>query len=407
MNLKMFFMKNRFFFFVAALFLCSACASRNQGFVVRGSFPGLQDSMVVMLRCMENESCSVVTQGVVRDGAFELRGVVQTPMYCELLFSNQDIVSRPEDVKVGNIFLFLDNSELTLKVPHLDSMSFTSLFMAETAEVKDYLKGSPLQQEFYEYRKALLPLNLVAQKASDSLTMMSLRENCYTPEEYNRLFDEQYPQKQAAEAAIDAAKREFVRAHPRSLLTLYIAETLLKTPFTRAPEEVEELTRVVGQIEDTVRRPYILKIADITRTLCKGAVYKDVELINTTGEKVKLSQFVHPDRYTLVDFWASWCGPCRWAIPKVEQLYKRYGDDRLAVVSVSLDKKREDWEKALKQENMPWTQLGVDGNDMLVTVSRAYHITRIPRLLLIAPDGRVVFSGHDVNALRLTVEKLL
>ena len=383
MNLKMFFMKNRFFFFVAALFLCSACASRNQGFVVRGSFPGLQDSMVVMLRCMENESCSVVTQGVVRDGAFELRGVV------------------------GNIFLFLDNSELTLKVPHLDSMSFTSLFMAETAEVKDYLKGSPLQQEFYEYRKALLPLNLVAQKASDSLTMMSLRENCYTPEEYNRLFDEQYPQKQAAEAAIDAAKMEFVRAHPRSLLTLYIAETLLKTPFTRAPEEVEELTRVVGQIEDTVRRPYILKIADITRTLCKGAVYKDVELINTTGEKVKLSQFVHPDRYTLVDFWASWCGPCRWAIPKVERLYKRYGDDRLAVVSVSLDKKREDWEKALKQENMPWTQLGVDGNDMLVTVSRAYHITRIPRLLLIAPDGRVVFSGHDVNALRLTVEKLL
>ena len=181
----------------------------------------------------------------------------------------------------------------------------------------------------------------------------------------------------------------------------------MKTPFTRAPEEVEELTRVVGQIEDTVRRPYILKIADITRTLCKGAVYKDVELINTTGEKVKLSQFVHPDRYTLVDFWASWCGPCRWAIPKVEQLYKRYGDDRLAVVSVSLDKKREDWEKALKQENMPWTQLGVDGNDMLVTVSRAYHITRIPRLLLIAPDGRVVFSGHDVNALRLTVEKLL
>ena len=404
MNLKMFFMKNRFFFFVAALFLCSACASRNQGFVVRGSFPGLQDSMVVMLRCMENESCSVVTQGVVRDGAFELRGVERTPMYCELLFSNQDIVSRPEDVKVGNIFLFLDNSELTLKVPHLDSMSFTSLFMAETAEVKDYLKGSPLQQEFYEYRKALLPLNLVAQKASDSLTMMSLRENCYTPEEYNRLFDEQYPQKQAAEAAIDAAKMEFVRAHPRSLLTLYIAETLLKTPFTRAPEEVEELTRVVGQIEDTVRRPYILKIADITRTLCKGAVYKDVELINTTGEKVKLSQFVHPD---LVDFWASWCGPCRWAIPKVEQLYKRYGDDRLAVVSVSLDKKREDWEKALKQENMPWTQLGVDGNDMLVTVSRAYHITRIPRLLLIAPDGRVVFSGHDVNALRLTVEKLL
>ena len=123
------------------------------------------------------------------------------------------------------------------------------------------------------------------------------------------------------------------------------------------------------------------------------------------GKPMRLSEL--RGRHVLLYFWASWCGPCRWAIPKVEQLYKRYGADRLAVVSVSLDKKREDWEKALKQENMPWTQLGVDGNDMLVTVSRAYHITRIPRLLLIAPVGRVVFSGHDVNALRLTVEKLL
>ena len=165
--------------------------------------------------------------------------------------------------------------------------------------------------------------------------------------------------------------------------------------------QLSEVVRNTPNMQETIQRFNALE------QTAEGKPFVDFTIETKDGNKVSLSDYVGKGKYTLVDFWASWCGPCRWAIPKVEQLYKRYGDDRLAVVSVSLDKKREDWEKALKQENMPWTQLGVDGNDMLVTVSRAYHITRIPRLLLIAPDGRVVFSGHDVNALRLTVEKLL
>ena len=164
---------------------------------------------------------------------------------------------------------------------------------------------------------------------------------------------------------------EFIRRHPQSPLSLFIAGGLLNNTFARSQEEVEELGRIAAGIDDTVRRPVVLKMVEKARSLYKGAPYKEIELTDAEGRTVKLSQYLQPDRYTLVDFWASWCGPCRWAIPKVEQLYKRY--DR----------------------------------EQMTAAQQAYHISGIPRLMLIAPDGAIVFSGNNADALRLAVEKYL
>ena len=400
---------NKFFFFALALLLCSACGSHTGGDVIRGSFPGLKDGMIVTLCNVENEDYETLATDTVRCGKFELRGVVSTPRYCGLFIDYGACNDSAEEMMFSrvNTFLFLDNSELTLQSAHLDSMRFIPAFRPKSAELKTRVEGGPLQREFYEYHDALLPLRLAVERMADSLGNLGLYEDQYTPEEFNRQYDRLYPRKQAAEAAVEAADWEFVRRHPQSLLSLYIAEGLLKTTFVRTPAEVEELAAIVGQIEDTVRRPYLLKIADVTKTLCKGIRYKDVELTTVAGDTVKLSQYVHPDRYTLVDFWASWCGACRWAIPKVEQLYRRYDRERLTLLSVSLDQKREAWEKAMKEEAMPWAQAWAGSSKQLYEIQRAYNITGIPRLLLIAPDGTIAFSGNSADALRFTMEKLL
>lgn len=397
---------NKFFFFAVALLICSACGSRPEGFVIRGSFPGLQEGMGVTLRSMEGGEDSLAA-AIVAGGKFELRGKVASPQYCMLSIDNRQSAASPEKIKAVNTYLFLDNSELTMKAEHLDSMRFIPVFISETALLRERVEGGDLQREFYEYRDALSSLLKEAGEIDGELGMLNLYEDTKTPEEFNREFDRLYARKQTLGAAADAAKLDFIRRHASSPLSLYIAQGLLNTNYVRTLEEIEELTRISAAIEDTVRRPHVLKMAETAKTLYQEAPYQDVELTDAKGKTVKLSQYVRDDRYTLVDFWASWCGPCRWAIPKVEELYKRYDRNHLTVISISCDQKKADWEKAVKEEKMPWLQLWAGSREQLGTVQRTYNITGIPRLMLIAPDGKVVFSGHDANALRVTVEKYL
>lgn len=398
---------NKFFFFAAALLLCSACVSRSDGFVVRGSFPGLRDGMGISLRSMEGEEIMAVD--TVEGGKFELRGKVASPKYCNLLIytgGNTDPLGMGGMV---NAYVFIDNSDLTMNVAHLDSMEFIHPFMAEFAVPKARVEGGPLQQEYYEYRDALLPLQLTLSSANNEMAMLNLESEKAgdTPEVFARKFDELYPRKQAAEEAVDAAKMEFIRRHPHSSLSLFVAGGLLTNTFARTREEVEELTRIASGIDDTVRRPFVMNLLEKASTLHKGSAYKDIELTDAEGRTVKLSQYLQPGHYTLVDFWASWCGPCRWAIPKVERIYKHYDRARLTVLSVSFDQKQEDWKKAMKEEGMPWTQLWAGNREQMTAAQQAYNIVGIPRLMLIAPDGALVFSGNDADALRLTVEKYL
>lgn len=396
---------NKNFFFAAALLLCSACASRSEGFVVRGSFPGLRDGMGVSLRSMEGEE--IIAVDTVKGGKFELRGKVTSPKYCNLLIYNS---SEPSGMgKMVNTYMYLDNSDLTMKVAHLDSMEFVHPFLAEFSVPKARVEGGPLQQEYYEYRDALLSLQLTLSSVNNEMAMLNLESEKAgdTPEVYDRKFDELYPRQQAAEEAVDAAKMEFIRQHPHSSLSLFVAGGLLNNTFARTSEEVEELTRIVSEIDDTVRRPFVLNMLEKARSFYKGIAYKDIQLTDAEGQTVKLSQYMQPDHYTLVDFWASWCGPCRWAIPKVERIYKRYDGSRLTVLSVSIDQKLADWKKAVEEEAMPWTQLWAGNREQITAAQQAYNISGIPRLMFIAPDGTIVYSGNNADALRMTVEKYL
>ena len=116
--------------------------------------------------------------------------------------------------------------------------------------------------------------------------------------------------------------------------------------------------------------------------------YTDFHAVLPNGEAAALSDYVGKSDFLLVDFWASWCGPCRRSMPGIKQLLAEHAD-RLAVVGVSVDESEEAWLKAVEDLELTWPQLR-DNND---EGNRAYGITSIPHTVLISRDGTIV--AHD------------
>lgn len=113
---------------------------------------------------------------------------------------------------------------------------------------------------------------------------------------------------------------------------------------------------------------------------------------NPEGKTVQLSDFIGKSKYTLVDFWASWCGPCRREMPNLVSAYKEYKDKGLQIVGVSLDRDETSWKDALKTLNMTWPQMS-DLKFWNSEGAQLYAVRSIPYTVLIAQDGTIVAKG--------------
>ena len=178
------------------------------------------------------------------------------------------------------------------------------------------------------------------------------------------------------------------------------SNTLLPVPFLGYMVSLmkEDVAKLLNQDVPAAKHAYGKKIkqildkearAEALKNGILGKPFTDLEEADVDGKMHKLSEYVGKGRWVLIDFWASWCGPCRGEMPNVVENYKKYHDKGFDIVGLSFDNKKEAWVKAIGDLQMPWIHLS-DLKGWQSVASDVYGIRSIPASLLVNPEGVIV-----------------
>ncbi|WP_299664641.1 TlpA disulfide reductase family protein [uncultured Polaribacter sp.] len=178
---------------------------------------------------------------------------------------------------------------------------------------------------------------------------------------------------------------------------------LTYVPFNLKYFEMNELKTLIDNysaFEDNPSYKSLKRFYEGAKRTAIGAQAPEFSLPNIRGKKISLSD--KKGKIVLLDFWASWCIPCRKEIPHLKKIHKKYKDRGFETVSISTDKKELDWRNAVKEEAMPWDQLLDNEND----ASKKYHIISIPQLFILDENGFIIGRNVRGKSLEKKMEEL-
>lgn len=357
---------------MAVLGLSFASCQQNE-YRIEGTIEGISDGDTLILTDNMSES-TPLKKIIVKNGTFETSGKADSTMFCAIYVS-----STP------GIYLnfFLEPGTIKLHMAREISKSRVS-------GTKSNVAWQQLNETIASYNDRM-----------HKLAVSFYSENLAVEEQQATMEKLQAVEEEMVDKVIEAAEKNIDNELGFFIVTHFDAESHF-TP-TRRSELIKRMPSKFRQRSAIKELEAMLAHALATE---KGNKIDDFSLPTPAGEQLSIMDIVSQHKLTILDFWASWCGPCRQEMPNMVDLYKQYQPKGLAIIGISLDSDRTAWTNAIKDMGLTWTHVS-DLKGWQSAAAVQFNVTSIPQVILLDQQGVIVGKNLRGRQIRTIVAETL